>query len=517
MLPAHPLLLALLSLCLSLPVLVGATVHTRDGTVAGLVADPFPIHSFRGIPYAAAPVGALRWKAPRPVAPWQGLRDATAFGPSATQRLHGDFLPWTFEYLVSGDVNEDCLTLNVWTPRLGDTTGLPVLVYIHGGAFTEGSGSIPLYAGTELAKQGIVVVTINYRLGLLGFFSHPDLNAEDPEHHSGNYGLLDQIAALRWVQANIATFGGDPKQVTIWGQSAGAMSIGALLVSPQARGLFRAAVASSGLGLVNIPMRDLASASEAGARLAKEAGAAGIDELRARPAADLLSLGGGRPIIDGTVLTEAPTAAVLAGRDAAVPVMTGYMENDGLMGLPSLKSLEEYRAYAASSFGALASDYQKAYPVSEDTGLREALLTAARDRERVSQLLWARERRRHHGAPTYTYFFTRAIPWPAHPEFGAFHSGELPYFFANLQSLERPWTSKDREVARLASGYLVQFVKTGNPNATGLPLWSPVNELSTSTQRIDAETGPMPVGEAQRTEFWTRFLQSTAASSLPPF
>lgn len=509
-----PLITCLLGACLGPACLGAELVKTTHGLVEGLTVDPFPIHSFRGIPYAAAPVGSLRWKAPQPASNWTGVRKATDFGPSAMQRVHGDFLPWTTEYLVTGAVSEDCLTLNVWTPKTDTKAGLPVLVYIHGGAFTEGSGSIPLYAGTELARQGIVVVTINYRLGVFGFLAHPELNAESPGQASGNYGLQDQIAALRWVRDNIRQFGGDPAQVTIWGQSAGAMSVGALLVSDQARGLFRAAVASSGLGLVNITMPELAGASAAGREQTK---GRPLAELRALPASELLALGGGRPIIDGQVLTQSPTAAVLAGKDAPVPVMTGYMGNDGLMGLPPLQTAEDYRRHAGTVFGPLAGEYLELYPIRSDSQIREALLAAAQDRERVSQLLWARERLAHHGAHTYTYFFTRAIPWPAHPEFGAFHSGELPYFFSNLAALDRPWTAEDREVCRLVSGYLVQFVKTGNPNAEGFPAWDAVSSQDELTQRIDAKTGPMPVGEEARTRFWIRILQSSVASSLPVF
>jgi para-nitrobenzyl esterase len=242
-----------LAAALPLAVLPAQVVETAQGKVAGAKAPDASVTVFKGIPFAAPPVGELRWRAPQPPAAWQGTRQATDFSPSCMQPIVESLLPmhmpWTEEFLTHGKVSEDCLYLNIWTPQASNHARLPVIVFIHGGAFTSGAGSIAIYDGTNLAAKGAVVVTINYRVGVFGFLAHPELSAESEHHASGNYGLLDQIAALRWVKANIAQFGGDARRVTIWGQSAGAFSVGALVASPVAKDLFERAQADSGLGV----------------------------------------------------------------------------------------------------------------------------------------------------------------------------------------------------------------------------------------------------------------------------
>lgn len=483
-------------------------VATESGALAGLVDPSTQVAVFKGVPFAAPPVGPLRWREPQPVVPWEGVRAATGFGPSPMQRVHGDNLPWTVEYLVQNEVSEDCLYLNVWTPKTEAGAKLPVIVYIPGGAFTEGSGAIPIYDGARLAARGLVVVTVNYRLGIFGFFAHPALTAESPHHATGNYGLLDQVAALAWVQRNILAFGGDPARVTVWGQSAGAFSVGALLASPRAKGLFQRAFAASGLSVAVRPMKDRATAEQDGVSFASERGAADLKALRALPAADLVAAMGFRPIVDGWLLTDTPNAVNAAGAGLDVPVMTGFMANDPLLSLPKIPTLAAYDDYLRQTFGSAAVQFKALYPVGDLEAMRQVLLESARDRQRVAAFLWARQRARSGKSPVFTYHFERGVPWPAHREFGAFHSGELPYFFDNLAVLPRPWEPADRALVDTVAGYLKQFAATGNPNGPGLPAWPAVEGATPLTQRLAESVQPTPLAIRERFEFWLRYFES---------
>ncbi len=490
----------------------GPIVKTDTGALAGGVDARTQVAVFKGVPFAAPPVGELRWREPQPVQPWSGVRDATKFGPSPMQRVHGDFLPWTVEYLVENEVSEDCLYLNVWTPRAEAAAKLPVLVYIPGGAFWEGSGAIRIYDGASLARRGAVVVTINYRLGAFGFFAHPELTKESPRRSSGNYGLMDQLAALRWVQRNIAAFGGDPSRVTAWGQSAGAFSVGALLASRESQGLFQRAIADSGLSLAALPMRDLRAAEQDGAAYASELGATGLAALRVLPAERFLGANRFRPIVDGWLLSAAPNAVNTRRGGVDVPVLTGYQANDALMSLPRLKSADEYDAYLNKTYGEdMAAGFKRLYPADTVAQMQQALLEGARERQKVAAFLWARERHAGYTAPVYTYFFTRGVPWPQHPEYGAFHSGELPYFFDNLHVLDRPWEEIDRDLAAMTSRYLVNFAAKGDPNAEGLPEWPKVEATTPVTLDLGTEIAPRPVAEPKRFDFWARYFEQQAA------
>jgi para-nitrobenzyl esterase len=497
-------------------------VKTRYGTVSGVTDPVSQVSSFKGLPFAAPPVGDLRWRPPMPPAAWKGVRDATQFGSSCMQRVHGDFLPWTKEFLVQNKVSEDCLYLNVWTPSIAKSANLPVVVFIHGGAFTEGSGAISIYDGTHLASTGVVVVTINYRLGVFGFLAYPGLTAESSHHSSGNYALLDQIAALRWVQGNIRAFGGDPHRVTIWGQSAGAFSVGALLASPVAKGFFQRAQADSGLGIVSLPMPDLAAAEQGGLRFAAAHHAKNLAALRAIPAAELLSGPSDHflrfePIVDGWVLPATPNALNRTGGDNDVPVITGYQANDNMLFSPPISSAADYDARVRRLYGFMSGEFERLYPAGNLEQMKQAIVESNRERDRVSMFLWASDRVQHHTSPVYTYFFDRGIPWPQHPEYGAFHTGEIPYFFRNLDGLDRPWQPVDHEVSRIASSYLKAFAATGNPNAADLPEWPAVNPASPETQEIGAKTHPMPLASPARYQFWVRYFHSPAGKNAPPF
>ena len=313
--------------------------------------------SFKGVPFAAPPVGQLRWRAPKAVGPWKGTLKADHFGASCIQGPNNELLPWTKEFMYVTPVSEDCLFLNIWTPKAASAgrAKLPVLVYIHGGAFASGSGDVPVYDGEALARTGMVIVTINYRLGVLGFLAHPKLTAESEHRSSGNYGLLDQIEALRWIKGNIGAFGGDAARVTIAGQSAGAMSVADLLASPLAKGLFSAAIADSGIGGRGVPMQTLGEAEKAGTAFAAAKKARSIEELRAMPASEFAQAGAGprfSPIVDGWVVPEnAVTLTAEKGGGNDVPVITGFQANDAALGGPRSAAATQFESRARQVYG----------------------------------------------------------------------------------------------------------------------------------------------------------------------
>jgi para-nitrobenzyl esterase len=491
-------------------------VRTKQGTLAGARTTD-GIDSFKGVPFAQPPVGDLRWRAPMDPKPWIGVRPATQFSAACEQSLGRERLPWSKEFMVQNEASEDCLYLNLWTPSIAASAKLPVLVFIHGGGFNEGSGGIDVYDGTNLAKRKIVVITINYRVGLFGFFAHPELSAESPTHHSGDYGLLDQIEALKWVQQNVQQFGGDPAKVTIWGQSAGAMSVGDLMASPLAKGLFRAAVADSALSHSSALIKTMHDAEADGVAFAKSKNAASIKSLRAMSPQDLA---GGNirfpPVVDGWVLPEHPVKLLENGPDADVPLITGYDSEDGRSLGRAVHTAAEFRERVNSSYGQYASDLLKQYAVDSDKDAGRVWEELGRDKNRVAMYVFAEKRSKTHTSPTYTYFFDQAIPWPQHPEFGAFHTGELPYLFDNLQKLDRPWTQKDRDVSRITSGYLVNFVTIGKPNGAGLPEWKAVDSTP-ATMRLGSSFGPMNVASPQKEDLWMKILTSLDPTKIPTF
>lgn len=511
----------------SLIPLSAQVVHVAQGALSGVRAPNSPVTVFKGIPFAAPPVGSLRWRPPQPPAPWQGVRRADAFGASCMQSILASMLPmhmpWTEEFLTHNKISEDCLYLNVWTPTLRAGAKLPVLMFIHGGAFTGGAGDVAVYDGENLARKGLIVVTINYRLGVFGFLAHPGLTAESDHHSSGNYGLLDQIAALAWLRANVAQFGGDPRNITIWGQSAGALSVADLLASPLAAGLFEHAQADSGLGVSGFPMPDRSAAEADGVKFAEQHHASSIQDLRALPAQDLLpgaAEGGGlrfAPIVDGWVVPDAPNTLSARGGDNDVPVITGYNPGDSAMFTPANQTLDAYRQMIRQRYGDMAADFEKLYPVANAEDIRPALTQSGQERSRVSMFLWATARSRSHRQPIYTYFFDHAIPWPQHPEFGAFHSGELPYFFLTLGKLDRPWQEEDRRLANCASSYLVNFASKGDPNGGSLPHWPRVDANTPETMELGTRVGAMQLADKTHFDFWVRYYNSPQSKSGPLF
>ncbi len=487
-----------------------APVKTTTGLVAGAPGLADGVTAYLGIPFAAPPVGDLRWRPPQPAAAWAGVRQATTFGTSCMQQTLGSRLPWTEEYMTQNDVGEDCLSLNVWTPATSGSAPLAVMVWIYGGGFNEGSSAVAVYDGAPLASRGVIVVSMNYRTGALGFLAHPELSKESPHGVSGNYGLLDQMAALQWVRANIRAFGGDPANVTIFGQSAGGLSVAALMRSPLARGLFARAIGMAGPGLIGRggPGRGgtLQDREAAGLKFAAAQGAASLADLRALPAtrfiAPEVSRGNAAPPVwpfdDGYVL---PTGDVAR----QVPVMAGFTADDigtGGQGFgpPAPATVAVYKAEVEKTHGPQALAFLDLYPVKADDDVPAARKAAGRDRARVGMDLWAADQARASGT-VYTYYFDRVTPWPEHPEFGAHHTSEVPYVFRTVGRGKRAWEPIDTTVSDRVAAYFVNFAKTGDPNGAGLPRWPAFTPEAHQTMRLGETMGVMPVAEPARRAF----------------
>jgi para-nitrobenzyl esterase len=498
---------ALIALCAAAP--APAQVKIESGSLSGTTTDS-GIRVFKGIPYAAPPVGDLRWRPPQPPAKWNGVRQADKFSDSCMQALTRSRNPWTKEFMAQNSASEDCLCLNVWTgakpSKNGSGEKRPVFVWIHGGAFAEGSGEVATYDGEELAKKGLIVVTINYRLGAFGFLSHPELTKESPNQASGNYGLLDCVAALQWVRKNIAAFGGDPGRVTLAGQSAGAIAVHALLASPLAKGLFHRAIAESGLGLVQA--RALAAAEQDGVKWAESKNARSLQELRAKSAQELM--GGARfgVVTDGWLLPKEAGGIFTQGKlQNDVPILAGLTADEGSAAPVYGKiKAEDFIRQSQQRFGEQAQTFLQLYPAGDQAQAGLSQKQSARDQGLTTLYLWASDRVKTSNAKTYTYFFTRGIPWPEHPEFGAFHSGDIPYFFANLKQLNRPWQAADRKLSDTASSYWVNFARTGNPNDKGLPNWPAFDPAAQVTMELGENISPRPVAEKDKLAFFTQYF-----------
>ncbi len=480
--------LALVASLLSAHRPLSSQVTTSAGVVKGsMSADGF-VSVYRGIPYAAPPVGDLRWKAPQPVAPWTGERAATAFGPRCTQGA-------MFSDMIFRDtMSEDCLYLNVWSNARQAGRRLPVMVWLYGGGFQAGSASEPRQDGEKMSRLGVVVVSMNYRMGVFGFMAHPSLSAESGNGASGNYGLLDQVAALRWVQANIAAFGGDPGNVTIFGESAGSFAVSALVASPMARGLFHKAIGESGsmLSARTLPALSLKAAEQAGVALQEKVGARTLDALRGVPADDLLKIALGmpgvsfNPVVDGVFLPQTATAIYQAGAQNKVPLLAGWNADEirsSATMRPTPPTVATFTAQVRGTFGASADGVLAAYPVSSDAEALEATASLNSDLF-ISHgtWRWIETHRKTSGAPVYRYLFQRVIPVAPGKkpngdsvqarDVGARHAGEIEYVFGALASVPKvTWESADTALSELMMRYWTNFARTGNPNGAGLPSW----------------------------------------------
>ncbi|MBL8896504.1 MAG: carboxylesterase family protein [Planctomycetes bacterium] len=474
---------------------------TTAGLVRGSAADG--VVAWLGVPYAAPPMGERRWRPPQPVAAWSGVREATSFAPACVQvgvSMPGEAPPVT---------SEDCLYLNVWSGAQSADERRPVLVWIHGGGWTNGATSLPLYAGATLAKRGIVFVSIAYRLGPLGFLAHPELSAESGEATSGNYGLMDQIAALAWVQANIAAFGGDPERVTIAGQSAGGMSVSLLMASPRAAGLFHAAIAQSG-GVFEptqlAPGYLLENAEKEGLAYAASLGAGDLAALRAMPAEKLLGGKAGtisHPVIEPHLLPRSPYEAYVAGEVHDVPVLIGSNAEEGnSLAELSRVTAENYSSELQRVWGELPPPLLAAYPFETDAEARAARAAFERDlRFGWDMWAWARLQAKL-GRSAFYYRFDHAPPFPAgsvREHWGAAHFAELWYMTGNLLPADGAWTAADRKLADTLMSYWVNFVRDRDPNGPSLPPWPAFDASGQVIVLCEApRLQPAPVDEALR-------------------
>ena len=487
-----------------------APVRTRAGLVTGTAAKRPGVRAYLGIPFAAPPVGALRWRAPQPATAWKGTRAADHFSPSCIQGPNTPFGPWTSEFLLLGPTSEDCLYVNVWTAAAANARR-PVLVYVYGGGFSSGSGDVPVYDGSPLAEKGLVVVNMNYRVGSLGFLAHPALTKESGA--SGNYGLMDQVAALQWVRDNIAAFGGDPRRVMVAGQSAGAMSVYLLTASPMAKGLFqRAAIESGPGGLASFGVatgrsvaRPRADAEKDGVAYATKLGASSLAELRALPASKLV--GGGRfgPVVDGRFLVEETPETFAAGRENDVPTITGLNADEASAGPGYGKATADaFRKQVEQRYGERAARILATYPAGTDEEARAAAIQSARDAgvAGLERLLTERAATAH--TPAFAYYFDRAIPWPEHPEFGAFHTSEVPYVFGTLDVLKRPWTDVDRALSQTVMRYWINFATTGDPNGAGVPRWPAFDPAHPTLMRLGEKVEPQTPLPRERYDLLTQ-------------
>ena len=491
-------------------------VRTDSGALSGLHAVTVGLDEFKGIPYAVPPVGSLRWKPPQPVSAWTGVRKADHFGPRCMQRpLFGDMV------FRSDGMSEDCLYLNVWTPAHAEGRKLPVLVYFYGGGFVAGDGSESRYDGASLARRGIVTVTVNYRLDVFGFLALPALAAESPQHATGNYGLLDQAAALRWVHRNIAAFGGDPAKVTIGGESAGSMSVSALMASPLSRGLMQRAIGESGSVLGNLAPRPLAQAEKEGSAFERHVGAHSLADLRGMDANALVKACGDKgvaefvPTVDGYFLPRSPEAIYQAGEQAQIPLLVGSNSQEGYYanlfnGMAPTPA--NYRAVVEKRFGAHAAEALKLYPGNTEAEVKTSGTALAGDQFiAYATGRWMQLQRQTGHAPVYYYYFDQARPakrdGSAGPDPGAVHSGEIEFALGNLSGNHVfAWTATDHKVSATMEGYWANFIKTGNPNGANLPHWPATAEKDGGLLRqvIGAKTHTRVDHAAARYDFLQR-------------
>ncbi|PST82736.1 carboxylesterase [Pedobacter yulinensis] len=484
----------------------GLVVGTTNGRLQGAMDGPL-VRVFRGIPFAAPPLGSLRWKAPQPVKSWKGIRPATRFGPRPHQRQRYDDMIFR-----SPAESEDCLYLNVWAPATASGKPLPVLVYFYGGGFSSGDGSEARYDGRRLAENKVIMVTVNYRLGLFGFFVHPELTAESRFGASGNYGLLDQHAALQWVKKNIAAFGGDPGRITIGGESAGSMSVSAQVASPLSKGLFHAAIAQSGSLLGNDWLTARAKAEKYGLDFQKRAGVASLAALRRLPAARLHKLAADfwfPPVIDGYFLPEHPLQLYSTGRQLDIPLMAGWTTAERAAGavLENAKpTVANYRKAVDRLYGPLAAGILEIYPASQDS-LVERMATALASDRFIAYGTWKLidVHSKTNGFPVYQYLFARKRTGFKGPgadynnPFGAVHASDIEYALANLdQNTRYAWQPADQQASETWFRYLLNFLRSGNPNGTGLAEWPGLRSSIPKVMVIDSVSHALPEPHGKR-------------------
>ncbi|MSQ70290.1 MAG: carboxylesterase family protein [Betaproteobacteria bacterium] len=516
-------------------------VRTEGGLLSAVPTADGVVRAFKGVPYARPPLGALRWQPPQPVEAWQSVRRADRFPPRCVQP---DRPEKSVSYYGPEAQSEDCLYLNVWTGASSAAERRPVMVWFHGGAYYIGSGALPIFDGEQLARNGVVLITVNYRLGKLGFLAHPDLSKESAQRVSGNYGLMDQIAALRWVRDNIAAFGGDPQRVTIFGQSAGSTSVACHMISPLSKGLFQRAIGQSGgifgpiAGSTNTgdTTQSLQGAEQKGLEWARAIGAASAAELRAKSAEDLQLARPGQAagaagvsdpakspmgafdtawaIVDGYVLPDSGYDVFGRGAQNDVPLLTGSTAREGATML-SVKSLQAYAELVRAEYGDRADALLKLYPAQSDEEAGEMSQAVLADRTfNWQNWTWVRRQAQTGKSKAFYYRFSKVPPFPPGAAYleqdpatklGAFHAAEIPYIYRNLQARKWPWQPGDRELSELISTYWVNFAASGDPNGPGLPLWPAFDAHTEAMMCFDDTTRLAPVPHRERLAFWDAF------------
>ena len=480
------------------PVLAQDRPHITiaQGEVAGVRTDG--VDAYKNVPFAAPPVGDLRWRAPAPPLPWAGVRDAAQFGPACMQQDANPQAPWSIEFFIGPPYSEDCLSLNIWTTP---GTGKAVALFVPGGGFSQGGGAETIYDGAGMAKAGIVFVTMNYRLSAAGFLTHPELDAE--AGHSGNYALMDVIAALHWIQGNIAAFGGDPSRVTVMGQSAGAQAINLLLRSPQAKGLFQGAILDSGVrGGGTLPTS--AEREAMAGDWARSHGAQTLAQMRALPADALVPVRGAPyrfgPTLDGHVV--AGDASVVD-----VPVLTGWNGGEGSVGngrlLTTIVSRDAFRKQLDDSLGSDADAALNLYP-GDPTAAAQA---QGHDALMMGGAAWIGERTKRMQSPVFYYDFEHVMPGDTAADWGSYHSSELPYILHTLNALQRPYTAADHGMADILQGYWVNFIKFGDPNgreAGALPHWDAFDPRRNQVMALGDKPHMRPITKPARARLFQR-------------
>lgn len=508
-------------------------VRTESGLVTGTPAALDGVTVYKGIPYAASTAGKNRWRAPQPAPSWKGIRKADTWGAACPQPVMGidaDKVP---------ELSEDCLNLNIWTGKASSRERRPVFVWIYGGRNSAMWASQPVYDGANLASKGVVVVTYNHRVGAFGNLAHPELSAESGHGGSGNWGVLDTVAVLKWIQRNIAPFGGDPDRVTLAGWSHGSAFVNISMISRLTRGLYHRALLAAGvqytkdpaLGHVAGGYKTLAAAEANGTGFASYMGASALADLRALTADEIVSkvYAADAPatatdfgnVLDGYVLPTTYTGAMESRSEVDVPVLTGNNKDENGAS-PTLKmTVAQFQAYAASEFGDGAAEFLTLYPATTDEEAAAQYNNYARDEERVSTFLWGTQFKETAGnrSPVYNYWFTRVPPGsdttnPIEPADGAgsYHGSEKYYLFGNLYGTDRPWTAEDHTIADTTSSYVANFAATGNPNASGhrsLPGWPALRTTKPLSMELGDGFAPVPAADTEaKYTFLKNYLQS---------
>ena len=492
------------------------SISVDGGKITGSLSADKTVAIYKGIPFAAPPVGDLRWKAPQPIVAWDGVKKCTEYSASAIQAKQGPFMFWSTEFIIdtTKGYSEDCLYLNVWTKKESQVKNRPVIVYIHGGANTSGGASCDVYDGEAIAKKNVVYVSINYRVGIFGFLAHPALSSESGDKVSGNYAILDQIAALTWVKNNIAKFGGDPTNVTIAGQSAGSSNVHSLVSSPMAKGLFKNAVAMSFNTLTSNPST-LKQKEDEGTKLFE---GKTLKQMRAMSADEVQALSGkftAATCIDGKVITGSTLANYQDGTANQVNMITGMVDGDSLL-FPVISSgagffsstkaisKEKYEAVIKEKFGDLAAECLAAYPAASEDALSVYNLIN-KDGSMALQYYLAKARALKSGKKTYIYNFSHYMPGPQAAEMGAFHTADVPYWLNHFSVLRDDyWAKIDYKLGDQMSSYLVNFAKTGNPNGSGLTRWNAYDGYSVTYLELADQISLKVLTDAQAS-FWKKY------------